>query len=96
MEKVTISQLKDRLSAYLRKVRAGHSLLILDREQPVAVLEPVSADKAPDDKLARLERAGLLRRSKTGRPLDVLRNWKAPKTKRSVVDALLDERRDSR
>ena len=28
MEKTTISQLKDRLSAYLKKVRAGRSILI--------------------------------------------------------------------
>ncbi|WP_369294471.1 type II toxin-antitoxin system Phd/YefM family antitoxin, partial [Klebsiella pneumoniae] len=36
MEKATISELKNRLSAYLKKVRAGHTVLILDRDRPVA------------------------------------------------------------
>ena len=36
MEKATISDLKNQLSAYLAKVRAGASVLILDRDQPVA------------------------------------------------------------
>ena len=39
MEKATISQLKNSLSAYLKKkVRAGQTVLILDREEPIAVL----------------------------------------------------------
>ncbi len=32
MEKATISKLKDNLSAYLRKVRAGHAVVIYDRD----------------------------------------------------------------
>ena len=38
MEKATISQLKNSLSAYLKRVRAGQTVLILDREEPIAVL----------------------------------------------------------
>lgn len=41
MKKARISELKDRLSHYLRFVREGHSVLIYDRDRPIARLEPV-------------------------------------------------------
>jgi antitoxin (DNA-binding transcriptional repressor) of toxin-antitoxin stability system len=95
VEKATISELKNRLSAYLKKVRAGHSVLILDRDQPVAKLEAVVGGTAHDDKLARLERAGLIRRGTSRPALEALRAA-APAAARSVTDALVAERRDSR
>lgn len=95
MEKATISQLKNRLSAYLKKVRAGQSILILDRDQPVARLERVDSEGRPEDRLARLERAGLLRRSTRSIPLKAL-HAPAARSKRSVVKALLEERQEGR
>jgi prevent-host-death family protein len=95
VEKATISELKNRLSAYIKKVRAGQSVLILDRDQPVARLERVEATPHADDRLARLERAGLLRRARSSLPLDALRS-PAPQPGASVVQALLDERREGR
>ena len=71
--------MKARLSAYLRKVRAGQTILILDRDEPVA----------------RLERAGLLRRATRRLSLERLRAA-APKARASVVEALLEERRRGR
>ena len=40
MIRATISELKNGLSAYLRRVRAGESVLVLDRKTPVARLVP--------------------------------------------------------
>jgi antitoxin (DNA-binding transcriptional repressor) of toxin-antitoxin stability system len=95
MEKATISQLKNRLSAYLKKVRAGRTILIVDRDQPIARLERIEAGSPSDDRISRLEKAGLLRRAT--RPLDVaLLRRKAPASKNSVVAALLDERTEGR
>ena len=99
MERTTISRLKARLSAYLKKVRGGQTILILDRDEPVARLEPVAgrrANDAPDeDRLMRLERAGLLRRAT--RPLDLERLRSAPvRTDTSLVEAVLEERREDR
>ena len=37
-------KIKNRLSAYLKKVKAGQSILILDRDQPVARLERVERE----------------------------------------------------
>jgi antitoxin (DNA-binding transcriptional repressor) of toxin-antitoxin stability system len=95
MEKATISQIKDRLSAYLRKVRAGQTILILDRDRPVARLEGVGGDAPADDRLARLEQAGLLRRSTQRLSVERLRA-PALRTESSLLQALLEERRDAR
>lgn len=96
MEKVTISQLKNSLSAYLKKVRAGQTVLILDRNEPIAVLERVNKTSLTDDaRLARLEQAGLIKRSKTSNALAALRGFKPIKSRASVVDALIEERRES-
>lgn len=96
MEKATISELKNRLSAYLKKVRAGHTILILDRDQPIARLERIAAGDQAHDRLTRLERSGLLRRAM--RPIDAkaLQAQPAPEPKRGVVQALVEERGEGR
>jgi len=43
---VRIAELKSRLSEYLRRVRGGARITVLDRDTPVAQLEPVSAGPA--------------------------------------------------
>lgn len=97
MERVTISQLKNSLSAYLKKVRAGQTVLILDRDEPIAVLERVdNKSLADNERLARLEQSGLIKRSKTSRPLEAMRGYKPIKSKASVVEALIEERREGR
>lgn len=95
MEKATISQLKNRLSAYLEKVRAGGTVLILDRDQPIARIERVEAGAHPGDRIARLEKAGLVRRGRRPLRLDLLRAA-PPAARRSVLEALLEERRETR
>lgn len=101
MEKTTISRLKARLSAYLKKVRAGQTILILDRDEPVARLEPVvggggaAGGSGDEDRLKRLERAGLLRRATRPLSLQALREG-APRSGASVVEALLEDRRSGR
>ena len=95
MVKATISELKNQLSAYLKKVRAGETVLIYDRDQPIATLQAVEASASPDEHLIRMERAGLIRRARAPVPIQSLRA-SAPRSKRSVVQALIDERREGR
>ena len=95
MEKATISQIKNSLSAYLKKVRSGRTILILDRDQPIARLERVSPDEHPDERLASLERAGIVRRAQVSVSVKGLRA-SVPTSKRSVVAALLEQRREDR
>lgn len=94
MEKATISELKNQLSAYLAKVKAGASVLIFDRDKPIARFERVDPQQG-DDRLSRLERAGIVRRGSGASPVKRLRRAPA-RSKRSLVQALLDEREDGR
>jgi len=95
MEKATVSQVRNHLSAYLRKVRAGESVLILDRNTPVARLDGIITESHGDERLVWLEREGLLRRPKG--PISMKQLLSAPrKAKRSVLQALLEERQESR
>ncbi len=41
MERATVSRLKNSLSAYLRKVRAGHSVVVYDRDIPIARIDRI-------------------------------------------------------
>jgi prevent-host-death family protein len=97
MTSASISETKAKLSALLDLVRAGETVTITDRGKPVARLVPAIGSDAGDDeaRLARLERAGLIRRPK--RKLDVEAFLARPKAKSraSVLEALLEERRES-
>ncbi len=44
MERVTVAELKARLSHYLREVREGKSFTVVSRDIPVATLGPVDVD----------------------------------------------------
>ncbi|HET6202350.1 MAG TPA: type II toxin-antitoxin system prevent-host-death family antitoxin [Planctomycetota bacterium] len=46
MRTVPTKRLKDRLSHYLRLVRAGARFVVTDRGRPVAELRPVEAERA--------------------------------------------------
>lgn len=63
MEKVEIRDLKNRLSHYLRQVRAGHPIQIVDRGEVVAELLPPSNGLPGNtgERLAEMARRGLVR-----------------------------------
>lgn len=61
MEKATVSKLKDNLSAYLRRVRAGHPVVIYDRNVPIARLERVESTGRGIDRLALLDAQRVIR-----------------------------------
>jgi prevent-host-death family protein len=61
MEKASVSNLKNNLSAYLRKVRAGHPVVIYDREVPIARLERIESAGLGSDRLASLHAKGVTR-----------------------------------
>ncbi len=86
MKKATISEIKNHLSAYLKRVRSGESVLIFDRNQPVARLERVMGSEYPDGRLMRLERSGHLKRGTQSLPMELLSS-PAPKSKQSVLQA---------
>jgi prevent-host-death family protein len=96
MTRATVTEAKNKLSALLAKVRAGETVLIVDRGVPVARLEPVGRQPGDDEgRSERLERAGLLRRGTGEVPLDLILQAPPP-ARASVVDAVLEERRTGR
>jgi prevent-host-death family protein len=95
MKKATISDAKNNLSAYLDFVRRGETVIIMDRNCPVARLEPVYKDDDATGRLSRLERAGLIRRG-SGKRQKLLTANELPMSKISVLEALLKERREGR
>lgn len=95
-----MTESKNSLSELLRAAKAGKGVLILDRDVPVARLEPIIADSLMDDvRLLGLERQGLIRRpQEVGSVWDDLKSCPAPRLKagRSAVAALLAEREEGR
>jgi antitoxin (DNA-binding transcriptional repressor) of toxin-antitoxin stability system len=97
MKTVNISELKNRLSHYLRLVRRGEALLVCDRDRVIARIEPAggSAVRGEDDEwLAQLERDGIIRRGKGKLSPAWMRQ--RPRVKADVVQALIDERERGR
>jgi prevent-host-death family protein len=86
MRQVRIAELKARLSEYLRAVRRGETIAVLDRETPVAQIVPVR-DR---------NRLGI-RKPAPGTPLPNRVPLPKPlKTNVDVVQLLLEERQSHR
>ena len=94
MKKVSISELKNQLSAYLQSVRGGETVVVYDRSRPVARIDRV-ADEDDEDRVVQLQRTGQLAPPVDPLPLDMLRS-PAPRASASVLDALLEEREEGR
>jgi prevent-host-death family protein len=61
MKTVNIAELKNRLSVYLNEVRAGHEVLVRDRNTPIARIVPIVHDMNQDDELRVLAAQGKVR-----------------------------------
>jgi prevent-host-death family protein len=90
---VGVAQLKAKLSEYLARVRAGEDVLITEHGRPVARIVPAESD---DERLAELERQGVLRRGKGAIPDDFFDLPRPADPEGSVRAALIEERREGR
>lgn len=86
MKQVRIADLKARLSEYLRAVRRGETIAVLDRDTPVAQIVPIRS------------RATLLVRKPApgAPPPNRVRRPKPAKLKIDIVELLLEERQGHR
>jgi prevent-host-death family protein len=91
MDRIGVRELRQNLSVYLRRVRAGESLQVTERGQPVATLEPIVD---PDDALTRLVARGVPIRRGAGNLSDLAPPAKA-NLRRPIAD-VLDELREDR
>jgi prevent-host-death family protein len=91
-----VSQLKASLAGYLASVQAGEEILVTDRGRPIAKLVPIDRGAADvPSRLARLERAGLVRVG-SGLAPDF---WERPLSddpEDGLIAALLAERDENR
>lgn len=95
MIKVSISRLKDQLSAYLKKVEAGQTVIVTDRNKPIAQLTRVVAKEGDDERLERLVAQGIVTPPK-GPRLDMKEFLKRRPVipDAGLLEALLEERRE--
>jgi antitoxin (DNA-binding transcriptional repressor) of toxin-antitoxin stability system len=100
VKKTNISTLKRDLSRYINYVRKGGVVRVFDRDTPVADIVPLARRRKSDDEtmqaiIDRLEREGSVVRRGTGR-FDLSKLGPPIKARRSVLEALLEERREGR
>lgn len=99
MKPVSIAYAKNNLSALLRRVRAGHAVIITDRGVPVAQIVAPPSSRGIPPRLIGLAERGVVRLPErqpdatwAKGPLPGLRS----STGNAAVDALIDERRTGR
>lgn len=99
MKIASITETKNQLSALLDRVRQGETILIVDRGRPIARLESVVSAE-PDlleGRIARLERQGVVKRAVEPPAVEVfMTKPPRPRAGGSVLEALLEERREGR
>ena len=83
-----IRQLKNNLSAYLRQVKAGGTVIITERGKPIGRITPMA--ESAEERLEQLSQAGLLAWS--GQKLSPMAPLGQTAGSRTVADLLLEDR----
>ncbi len=95
VKRARVAELKNNLSRYLRHVRAGESVIVMDRDEPIAQLVPIrragTGAGTDAERLRRLETRGLVRRGMGGLP-PWLGKRRPPRFRGSVLRDFLEER----
>lgn len=86
--KVGIRELKAQLSAYLRQVKGGATVIVTERGTPIGRIVPIS--QSTEDQLEALSEAGLI--AWNGQKLQPLAPVAQAKGDRTVADLLLEDR----
>jgi prevent-host-death family protein len=90
--RVSITQLKSRLSRYLRLVKRGETLEVVERSVPIARIEGLGAGAGgEDEKLRRMVRDGVVSRARSEAPSGLVRQPPVPCAV-DVVQILVEQR----
>lgn len=95
MTRVSISELKAKLSRYLDLVRQGEEVIVTDRGKPVARIAPLRGTAADEARLAMLVRTGRVR-PPIGRRIDPAGLERPADPAGRSLQALLEERARAR
>lgn len=96
MVRVSVSELKARLSEHIRRVKGGEEVLVTERGRAVAVLAPIPPSRSEQADLDTLVETGLVRPAKRLPGEDFWRLRRGSDPNRVVLDALITERREGR
>ena len=92
MRQVSVTELKNKLSQYLRLARKGEIIEVLDRSVPIARLQGLAEYAIPGDaQLGRLLRDGIVTRAKRKPGRGKLKSQPIP-CRVDVVQVLIEER----
>src|SRR5260370_28305040 len=98
MGSVNIAELKDRLSSFLQRVRAGEERVIRDRNLPIAKIVPLHGEDGDPEELS-LVASGHM--TLPAQQLDQKRFWsigarmkKSPKIAKAIQQAIAADRKD--
>lgn len=91
MKSVQVSDLREHIDEYLEAMKNGETVTILEGERRIGELKPEETD---EERLARLEREGIIRRGTGKLPPDFLTR-ELPKFEGSVLEQLLEDRKNS-
>ena len=90
MRSANIADLRNRLTQYLREVRAGEEIVVRDRQRPIAKIVPFTVDDDDADDAA-LVAGGLMRKGSGTLPPSF---WKARRARLTLSKAVAAVRAD--
>jgi prevent-host-death family protein len=94
MKRVSVTDLKNRLSEYLRLVKKGETIEVLERSMPIARIEGVARDREVGaDHLKRLVFEGVVTQAKERPDRKLLERRPIP-CKGDVAKAIIEDRGD--
>jgi prevent-host-death family protein len=91
-----VSELRNGLSDYLARVRRGETVIVFDRDTPIARIEPIAVGDALPEWLREAERRGIVRPPRVRRPAKIPIPPPKQRKPARALEALLDERRTGR
>jgi prevent-host-death family protein len=90
MRSANIAQLRDRLTQYLREVRAGQEIVVRDRQRPIARIVPLSVEDDAGDR--ELVAAGMMRKAQRPLPASFWRTRRPAVPLRAAAAAISKDR----
>ena len=88
----SVAQLRAKLSAHLRLVKAGGEVLITERGRPIARVVPASGGREPEEQIGSLVRDGQAREPRGPLPEDFLDRPRPCDVSAETLRAILEER----
>jgi antitoxin (DNA-binding transcriptional repressor) of toxin-antitoxin stability system len=96
MKNARISELRDGLSEYLARVRKGETIIVYDRDTPIARIEPITLDENAPEWLQNAYRSGIATPPRIRDGARITLPPYKPKRPARLLEALLEERRTGR